>query len=64
MSHRTFKNIEHGLSRIQQIIKGILDFARPAPSSLKRVSMHKVIDSSILAIEKEFETSWDSYYQN
>jgi two-component system sporulation sensor kinase A len=55
MSHRSFTNIELGLARIQEIIKGILDFARPAPSSLKKVSMHKVVDSSILAIEKEFE---------
>lgn len=52
---KTFDNIEVGTQRIQDIIKGILDFARPAPPSLRKVSLHRVLDNSIHAVEGELE---------
>jgi PAS domain S-box-containing protein len=52
-----FTNIEQGIHRIQEVIKGVLEFSRPAPSNLKRTSIHQVLDSSCLAVEKEMEHS-------
>lgn len=52
---KTFSNMELGTQRIQDIIKGILDFARPAPPSLRRVNLHRLLDNSIHALEGELE---------
>lgn len=52
---KTFSNMELGMQRIQDIIKGILDFARPAPPSLRRVRLHRVLDNSIHAMESELD---------
>jgi two-component system sporulation sensor kinase A len=57
-AYRTkFSNIEEGIQRIQEVIKGILEFARPTPSNLKRTSIQQLLDSSCLAVEKEMEES-------
>src|SRR5262245_6562471 len=40
-SQRTFRNIELGIQRIQEIINGILNFARPIQPSLKNVDIRK-----------------------
>jgi PAS domain S-box-containing protein len=52
-----FSSIEQGIQRIQEVIKGVLEFARPAPSNLKRTSIQQLLDSSCLAVEKEMEQS-------
>ena len=52
---KTFTNMELGTQRIQDIIKGILDFARPAPPSLRRVNLHRLLENSIHAMEGEFD---------
>ena len=52
-----FSNIEQGIQRIQEVIKGVLEFSRPAPSKLKRTSIQQLLDSSCLAVEKELEQS-------
>lgn len=54
---KTFDNIELGTQRIQDIIKGILDFARPAPPSLRKVGLHRVLDNSIRAVEGELDNA-------
>lgn len=54
---KTFNNIELGTQRIQDVIKGILDFARPAPPSLRKVSLHRLLDNSIHALEGELAES-------
>jgi signal transduction histidine kinase len=37
------------------VIRGILDFSRPAPPDLKSVSIHQILDSSLLSVEKEIQ---------
>lgn len=54
---RTFNNIELGIHRIQDIINGILNFARPVQPSLRKVDVRKVIDSSLHSVERELEGS-------
>lgn len=54
---RTFNNIDLGIQRIQEIINGILNFARPLQPTLRKVDIRKVIDSSVHTIEKEMESS-------
>jgi PAS domain S-box-containing protein len=52
---KTLRSIQQGISRIQNIIRGILDFARPAPLALKMANLHKVLDSSLLSTRHELE---------
>lgn len=52
---KTFRNIEQGMARIQNIINGILDFARPVPLALKKTNLHKVLDSSLNSAKHELE---------
>jgi PAS domain S-box-containing protein len=52
---KTFANMQLGVQRIQQVIKGILDFARPMPPSLTHVNLHRILDRSIQAMESEIE---------
>ncbi len=54
---KAFKNIEHGISRIQNIIKGVLDFARPNPPALKQRTVHKVLDSSLRSVQHDLEAA-------
>jgi PAS domain S-box-containing protein len=54
---RTFKNIELGIQKIQEIMNGILNFARPVQPTLKLVDIRKVIESSLHGVEKELESS-------
>ncbi len=52
---KTFRSIEQGIARIQTIINGILDFARPVPLALKKTNLHKVLDSSLNSAKHELE---------
>ncbi|MGH7595048.1 MAG: PAS domain S-box protein [bacterium] len=52
---KTFRSIEQGMARIQNIINGILDFARPVPLALKKTNLHKVLDSSLNSAKHELE---------
>jgi signal transduction histidine kinase len=54
---RTFSNIDLGIQRIEEIINGILNFARPVQPTLRKVDIRKVIDSSVHTVEKEMESS-------
>jgi signal transduction histidine kinase len=54
---RTFNNIELGIQRIQEIINGTLNFARPVQPALRKVDIRKVIDSSLHSVERELESS-------
>jgi len=54
---RTFNNIDLGIQRIEEIINGILNFARPVQPALRKVDIRKVIDSSVHTVEKEMESS-------
>lgn len=54
---RTFNNIDLGINRIEEIINGILNFARPVQPTLRKVDIRKVIDSSVHTVEKEMESS-------
>lgn len=51
----TFHNIGHGILRIQKVVEGILNFARPLQSNLKKVNLHKIIDSSLRYVDRELE---------
>lgn len=54
---RSFNNIDIGIHRIEDIINGILNFARPIQPTLRKVDIRKVIDSSVHTVEKEMESS-------
>jgi signal transduction histidine kinase len=54
---RTFSNIDLGIRRIEEIINGILNFARPVQPTLRKVDIRKVIDSSVHTVEKEMESN-------
>lgn len=43
-----------GIQRIQKIIKGILDYARPSMPQLREEDIHLVLDSSVHAVESAF----------
>jgi PAS domain S-box-containing protein len=51
----TLKNMELGILRIQDVVKGILDFARSAEPNLKKYSINEIIDSSIKSVENQFQ---------
>jgi PAS domain S-box-containing protein len=50
---KNLQNMELGIHRTQEIIKALLDFARPATPKLQTVGLHKVIESSIHLVEDE-----------
>jgi PAS domain S-box-containing protein len=50
-----FSNIEQGISRIQAIIDGILDFTRQVIPDLKKVNLHDLLDSSLSSVQNELE---------
>jgi PAS domain S-box-containing protein len=50
-----FNDIDLGIQRIQDIIKEILDFTRPALPNLKKENIHRVLDSSIRSVENVFQ---------
>ncbi len=52
---KNLDNIQLSIHRMQTVIKDILEFSRPAPPVFKKVSIEKVLDSSILTAEKDFE---------
>lgn len=52
-SARTFNNLQAAIERIQDLIKSMLDFARPAPPALRKVKIQKVLESSVLMVEND-----------
>jgi two-component system sporulation sensor kinase A len=58
------KNMELGIARIQNLTRGILDFARPAAPVPKYVDIHRVIDSSLRLIDREFQESGIAIVKN
>jgi PAS domain S-box-containing protein len=60
----TLKNIEQGISRIQAIIDGILDFTRQATPDLKKVNLHDLLDSSLSSVHNELEQAGITVIKN
>lgn len=54
---RIFANIEHGMARIQSIINGILDFARPTPPKRLKTNLHHVLAMSLDSLRHELENT-------
>jgi PAS domain S-box-containing protein len=52
---KKFQNIELAIARMQEIVKGILGFARPQAPVLKNEDLHKALDSSLRAVQDEIE---------
>jgi two-component system sporulation sensor kinase A len=52
---RKFKSIEQAIARTQEIIKGILDFARPQTPELKSEDLHKVLHGSLRSVQKQLD---------
>lgn len=57
-------NLELAITRIQNLIRGILNFARPAPPTFRPVDLHKILDSSLLPVEKELEQAGITVVKN
>jgi signal transduction histidine kinase len=53
--HKMLRDIENGMARIQNIINGILGFARTALPALKKNNIHKVLDSAVNSVTSELE---------
>jgi len=49
------ENINLALLRTQDIIRETLEFARPSPPDLRQVNIHRVVESSIRSVTKEYE---------
>jgi PAS domain S-box-containing protein len=52
---KTLRDIEDGMTRIQNIINDILGFARTALPALQKNDVHKVLDSAINSVKSELE---------
>ncbi|OQY29154.1 MAG: hypothetical protein B6244_04775 [Candidatus Cloacimonetes bacterium 4572_55] len=53
----TYIDIKQGIQRIQDIIKDILDYARPTPPNLCAENIHLVLDQSIRSMETRLAKS-------
>lgn len=62
--HKTLRDIEDGMSRIQNIINGILGFARTALPALKKNNVHKVLDSAVNSVTSELEQAGITIQKN
>lgn len=51
--HKTLRDIENGMVRIQNIINGILGFARTTLPVLQKNNVHKVLDSAVNSVTTE-----------
>jgi nitrogen fixation negative regulator NifL len=60
----TVNDMTIGVQRIQDIIKGILSFARPAKLTAKNEDIHKVLESSIRAVENDFQKAGITIVKN
>lgn len=54
---KKFQNIELAIARMQEIVKGILGFARPQTPVLKNEDLHKILDSSLRAVQDDLGRS-------
>jgi PAS domain S-box-containing protein len=50
-----FQNIRQGVTIIQNIVSGILDFARLAPPAFKTTDIHRVLENSLNYVKVELE---------
>jgi signal transduction histidine kinase len=51
---RLFNNTLQGVDRIKSLVKGMLDFCRPAPPRLKCQSVHQAIQDSLDLMESQY----------
>jgi PAS domain S-box-containing protein len=54
-SRRIFEKIQQGVTIIQNIVSGILDFARLAPPSFKTTNINKVLENSLTYVKQDLE---------
>jgi len=51
---RIINNSLAGVERIKGLVKGMLDFSRPAPPQLKRESIHRAVEDAISLMDSQF----------
>jgi PAS domain S-box-containing protein len=54
---RAIQNMERAIDRSQQLIKSILDFARPALPRLQRIEIHKLLENTLHSVEEQLSQS-------
>lgn len=57
-------DIRVGLTRIEKIIKNVLDFSHPLPMDSKLIEIHKVLDSSVDLYRDNFQQSGVEFIKN
>ena len=53
-THSLLGDTQEGVNRIRTLVKGMLDFAKPSPPSLKHDSLPRIIHESIALMESQF----------
>ena len=53
-SQRIIENSLAGVERIKGLVKGMLDFSRPAPPQLKKESIHRALEDAVALMDSQF----------
>lgn len=53
-SRRIVENSLAGVDRIKGLVKGMLDFSRPAPPQLKKESIHRALEDAVALMDSQF----------
>ena len=53
-SRRIVENSLAGVDRIKGLVKGMLDFSRPAPPQLKKESIHRAVEEAVALMDSQF----------
>ena len=53
-SQRIIENSLAGVERIKGLVKGMLDFSRPAPPQLKKESIHRALEDAVTLMDSQF----------
>ncbi|MBK7550167.1 MAG: PAS domain-containing protein [Syntrophaceae bacterium] len=53
-TRRIINNSLAGVERIKDLVKGMLDFSRPAPPQLKRESIHRAVEDAVSLMDSQF----------
>ncbi len=52
-----YPDLKNGLNRIEQIVSAILDYAKPHELAFEEIDVSKIIDKSMMLVQKQFEKS-------